>query len=153
MEPARPVDGAARSSLLHSSTVKDRSGHATPIGRFGGSDRPQGFDDVETAVFDGEIVLFHESARMVHRLNATAGSVWLLCDGQTSVDSMAVELGEVFDMRPDDLLEGIYQALDQIAGAGLLVGISPTHHHPRHHERPELVATDGSRMLIAPPDP
>ncbi len=89
---------------------------------------------------------------MVHRLNATAGSVWLLCDGQTSVDSMAIELGEIFDMRPEDLFEGIYQALDQIAGAGLLVGIAPVHHH-HHHERPELVAPDGSRMLIAPPDP
>ncbi len=111
-----------------------------------------GVDDVETAVFEGEVVVFHESLRMVHRLNSTTGTVWLLCDGETDVESMAMELGELFEMEPGSLTERIYQALNQLASVGLLVGIEPTHHHHRH-ERPEIVAPDGSRMLIAPPDP
>ncbi len=42
-------------------------------------------------IFDGEAVLFQESASMVHRLNAVAGAVWLLCDGETTVESMPGE--------------------------------------------------------------
>ena len=43
---------------------------------FAPSDTPLGVDGVDTAVFDGEAVLFHESAAMVHRLNAVAGAVY-----------------------------------------------------------------------------
>jgi hypothetical protein len=128
------------------------SPHAQLHSRFGGDDRPLGVDDVETAVFDGEVVVFHESRLMVHRLNSTAGMVWLLCDGDTSVDEMAVEIGDVLDLDPDGLYEGIYQALDQIADVGLLEGIDPL---PRRQvsSRTEMLAPDGSRLLVAPPDP
>lgn len=134
--------------------MSDHSGHLAVLGGFGGfggSDRPLGHDDVETAVFDGEVVLFHESRHIVHRLNSTAGTVWLLCDGETDVEAMAIELGDLFHMPPADLKEGIYQALNQLAAAGLLVGIEPTQR--LDHERPEITAADGSRTLIAPPDP
>lgn len=122
------------------------------FGGFGPTDRPAGLADVETAVFDGEVVLFHEARHLVHQLNATAGSVWLLCDGETGVTAMADELGEVFGLPPAELLEGIYQSLDLLADAGLIDGIDPSHQHAGR-PRPEVVAPDGSRLMVAPPDP
>jgi hypothetical protein len=132
------------------------SGQSAPGGRtvggFGGHDRPLGRDDVETALLDGEFLVSHESTRTVHRLNSTTGAVWSLCDGETTVEAMAHELGEIFAMEPADLTDDILRALDQIAAAGLLVGIDAA--SPQSDVDPNEIRTpDGSRMLIAPPDP
>jgi hypothetical protein len=119
--------------------------------RFADTELPVGVDDVEMAVFDGEMVLFRESTRMVHRLNSVAGAVWLLCDGETAVGSMAAQLGEVFGAEPASLVDVIHQALGQLADEGLLAGgeapqrlrLEPVEEH----------APDGSRLLGVPPDP
>jgi hypothetical protein len=103
-------------------------------------------------VLDGDFVLFHESTRMVHRLNSTMGAVWSLCDGETTVEAMAFELGEIFAMEPAHLTDDIHRALDQIAAAGLLVGVDATS-NGRDTDPSEVLAPDGSRLLIAPPDP
>jgi hypothetical protein len=119
--------------------------------RFAPSDTPLGVDGVETAVFDGEAVLFHESAAMVHRLNAVAGAVWLLCDGETTVASMPDELAQVFGMPAGDLVDPIGEALAGLAAAGLLVGEAAPIHLPLVPEAPR--AADGTPILVAPPDP
>ncbi len=118
---------------------------------FAPSDTPLGVDGVETAVFDGEAVLFHESAAMVHRLNAVAGAVWLLCDGETTVASMPDELAGVFDVPAADLVGPIDEALDGLAAAGLLVGRAGPVHLPLVPE--PWRAADGTPILVAPPDP
>jgi hypothetical protein len=118
---------------------------------FAPSDTPLGVDGVETAVFDGEAVLFHESASMVHRLNAVAGAVWLLCDGETTVASMPDELAEVFGVPANDLVEPVTDALDGLAAAGLLVGRDAPIHLPLTPEPPH--AADGTPILVALPDP
>ena len=118
---------------------------------FAPSDTPLGVDGVETAVFDGEAVLFHESAAMVHRLNAVAGAVWLLCDGETTVAAMPDELAEVFGVPAGDLVEPVNEALDGLAAAGLLVGHAGPIHLPLEPEAPH--AADGTPILVAPPDP
>ena len=119
--------------------------------QFADTDLPEGVDDVETAVFDGEAVLFRESTRMVHRLNTVAGSVWLLCDGATPVGSMASELGELFGVDPTELQSGVHEALAQLADEGLLVGFEAPNRIML--EPADEVAPDGSRILTAPPDP
>ena len=119
--------------------------------RFVPSDTPLGVDGVETAVFDGEAVLFHESAAMVHRLNAVAGAVWLLCDGETTVAAMADELAEVFGVAPAELSDPIGEALENLAAAGLLVGQDGPVHLPLVAEPTR--AADGTPILVAPPDP
>lgn len=130
-----------------------RAGHPGAVTEpgFAPSDTPLGVDGVETAVFDGEAVLFHEQAAMVHRLNAVAGAVWLLCDGDTTVASMPGELAEVFSVPAGDLVGPIGEALDGLAAAGLLVGRAGAVHLPLVAEPPR--ATDGTPILVAPPDP
>ncbi len=117
---------------------------------FADADLPVGVEDVELAVFEGEAVLFRESTRMVHRLNAVAASVWLLCDGETAVGAMAAELSQLFGHEPDALVDGIHQALGQLADEGLLAGFEAPLR--AHLELAEDVADDGSRVLRPPPD-
>ena len=88
---------------------------------------------------------------MVHRLNTTAGAVWSLCDGETTVEAMAVELGEIFAMAPADLTDDTVRALDQIAAAGLLVGIDATISHL--DVDPNEILTADAVDAVAPPDP
>ena len=116
-----------------------------------GLDRPLGRDDVDTTLVDGEFVVAEESTGTVHRLNSTAGAVWSLCDGETSPEAMAQELGEIFGLEPAVIIDDIRQALDQLGAAGLLVGVDAA--LDRHHADPnEVLVADGSRMLVAPPD-
>ena len=133
--------------------VSDPAGHpvAVTAPAFAPSDTPLGVDGVETAVFDGEAVLFHEDAAMVHRLNAVAGAVWLLCDGETTVASMPDELAEVFGVPAADLVDPVGEALDGLAAAGLFVGEDAPIHIPLVPEPRR--AADGTPILVAPPDP
>ena len=133
--------------------VDHLAGHPVAVTEpgFAPSDTPLGVDGVETAVFDGEAVLFHESAAMVHRLNAVAGAVWLLCDGETTVASMPDELAGVFGVPAGDLVGPIDEALDGLAAAGLLVGRAGPVHLPLVPEPRR--AADGTPILVAPPDP
>ncbi len=101
-------------------------------------------------MFGGEVILFHESSRMVHRLNALGGAVWLLCDGETPVGSFVDELAALFGDTPGDLAGGVDTALAQLAGEGLLAGVRGP---DRVHAEPvDRLASDGSRILPAPPD-
>lgn len=111
---------------------------------------PLGVDDVETAVFEGEAVLFRESTRAIHRLNALAGAVWVMCDGETTVTDMVGELAEAFDTDAAELHPKVLEALAQLAEVNLLQGMS---------DDPAVVmtpvdehASDGSRIIACPPD-
>jgi hypothetical protein len=119
--------------------------------RFGPDDTPLGVDGVETAVFDGEAVLFDEPASMVHRLSAVAGAVWLLCDGETTVASMPDALAEVFGVPAGDLAGPVAEALAGLDAAGLLVGGDRPIHLTIDPE--PVTAADGTPVLVAPPDP
>lgn len=118
--------------------------------RFPGTARPVAVDQVETAIFDGEAVLFRQSTGTIHQLGAVAGAVWVSCDGDTTVAAMLDELDELFGLPPADLAERVDEALSRLADEGLLVGFDAP-------SRPQLEglaepASDGSRVITCPPD-
>src|SRR5437016_3721124 len=45
-------------------------------------DRPARHPSVETAVFETEVVIYDDRSGMVHHLNPSASSIWLLLDGR-----------------------------------------------------------------------
>ena len=118
---------------------------------FGPSDQPLAVDGVETAVFEGEAVLFSEVTMMLHRLGPLAGAVWLLCDGETSITDMVGELAELFDTDHAELSAAVPEVLVGLAAAGLLVG-----HEPPVPVTPAVgtsLAADGTPILLPPPNP
>ena len=90
--------------------------------RFQGPARPLAVDDVDTAVFDGEAVVFHESSGNVHLLGGMVGAVWVMCDGSTSVHEMGAELRNVFALEADELAQMVDDSLTHLADHGLLLG-------------------------------
>ena len=119
--------------------------------RFVDADLPEAVHDCDFAVFEGEAVLYQASTRTLHRLDPVAGTVCMLCDGETPVAAMAQELSELFNVSPTEAGERVDVALAALADQGLLVG-----HEPQFHLMANAVvrrAPDGSRLLTAPADP
>lgn len=122
----------------------------SPQHTFLDGDRPTATDGIETAVFDGEAVLFDERTQMVHRLSAVAAATWLFCDGKTPVSDMLTELAEIFDQQAETLRDHLCAALGLLADEGLLRGYEQS---PRLTLSPQgSVASDASRIVVAPPD-
>jgi hypothetical protein len=119
-------------------------------GHFTDESLPRCVDDTETALFEGEAVVFRASTRAIHRLNATAGAVWVCCDGDTTVATMIDELAGVFGVGAAEARPQVLQALDQLAELGLLAGVdSPPKVTVRLEDER---ASDGSRIVSCPPD-
>lgn len=119
-------------------------------GQFHDDTTPLAVDDTETALFEGEAVVFRAGTRQIHRLNSTAAAVWVCCDGETTVAEMVDELAEVFGVSIDEAGPRVQEALEQLASLGLLAGdrAEPT----MVITDDELRASDGSRVISCPPD-
>lgn len=115
------------------------------------SDRPLAVDGVRVTVLEGEAVLFHEAASMVHRLGPVAGAVWVCCDGDTDVATMIDEVATAFGIEATTVAPEVHRTLERLADQGLLAGsLAPT----RIHMTPvPMVADDGTEILTPPPDP
>ncbi len=112
--------------------------------------RPLAVDDTETALFEGEAVVFREATKSIHRLNASAAAVWVCCDGETTVAEMVAELAEVFATDEAETEQVVLEALEQLAELDLLVRPNP---NPIVTvTRVDDTASDGSRIIGCPPD-
>lgn len=118
---------------------------------FGSNEMPNVHPDVTTALFDDDelaAVVYDTRADATHRLSAEAVSVWLFCDGRTSVAAMADELIDIFGLAPESVAADVQRALAQFWSLGLLRGSSGAE---GDHSSKEATLVD--RVLARPPDP
>jgi Coenzyme PQQ synthesis protein D (PqqD) len=80
---------------------------------------------MDTSYIDDEAVVFDDRTAVVHRLNPSATVVWLMCDGDTSADSMLAELSDAFDRPADDFRVDVTATLRRFWDSGMLAGSSP----------------------------
>lgn len=106
---------------------------------------------VETEVFNDQgfvAVLLDERDGRLHTLNSASAAVWVLLDGETSADSIAAELAEMFGESQHRLDATVRQAIEEFWQLGLLEGSPAT---------PSLATADsearGERLLARAPDP
>jgi hypothetical protein len=92
---------------------------------------------VASVVVDGEAVLHHAGA--LHHLNPTATVVWQCCDGEVTVDALAVELAEAFAVDVDTARGDVLTVVADLAAAGLL---RPPGHEPPASAPPWTVLVD-----------
>jgi hypothetical protein len=103
---------------------------------------------VDTAILDDatlEVAIHDPRLDVVHRPNAAAGAVWLLCDGTQDLAAVAAEIAEIFGLDPTTASEDVRVAIDAFWDAGLLDG-SP---EPTGSQTPTL----GTQVLPREPDP
>lgn len=79
--------------------------------------------DVVQVEIDGEIVLYDDSAKVMHRLNPIAGQVWRCLDGSGSLAEVAADLADVYQADPGQVLTDVVATARQFGSAGLLVGV------------------------------
>ncbi len=69
---------------------------------------------------DDNIAVYDEVGQLMILLNASAGAVWNLCDGSTTVDEMISELTETYPDQAAVIGDDVRQTLRKLAELGLV---------------------------------
>lgn len=80
---------------------------------------PPASEVLETDV-DGEISLYNPANESVTILNGTASDVWVLCDGDHTVDEIKQLLAASYGTTPEAVSDDIDRTIDEFRTAGLL---------------------------------
>jgi hypothetical protein len=80
--------------------------------------------DVVQVEIDGEIVLYDDMAKAMHRLSPTAGQVWRCLNGSGNLADIAADIADVYQADPAQVLADVVAAARRFGSAGLLVGIA-----------------------------
>ena len=70
-------------------------------------------------MFETEVVIYDDRSGMVHHLNPSASSIWLLLDGRP-LAAVIDELTRLTGMARDDLRRDVLQAVADLRDAKLL---------------------------------
>ncbi len=80
---------------------------------------PTARDDVEVNEVEDGLVIYDTARDRVHYLNHTAALVFALCTGTNTVDVIAAQVGQAFDLDGGAAAE-VDECLDRLAREGLL---------------------------------
>jgi PqqD family protein of HPr-rel-A system len=69
---------------------------------------------------DGDLTLYDSQRNEVHVLNATAGDIWRLLDGEHDLDEIVADLAAAYDVAPDVVRPHVVATLSTFAERGLL---------------------------------
>ena len=97
--------------------------HSTDVDAVTGEFVAMARPDVVQVEIDGEIVLYDDSAKVMHRLSPTAGQVWRCLDGSGSLAEIATDIADVYQMDEEHVLRDIIATVGQFESAGLLEGV------------------------------
>lgn len=90
-------------------------GFAIPL-----SYRPRKAADVlELDMGDGSI-LYDRDSSLVHHLNPTASLVWALCEGDASIEALAEEIADEYELQRDDVEVQLMNLVGELDALGLL---------------------------------
>jgi hypothetical protein len=79
----------------------------------------QGRDLVLRDVGD-ELMFYEREGDRVHILNGTARTIFRLCDGQRSIDEIAAELVQEFEVQQDTARRDVEETVDRLCELGIL---------------------------------
>jgi hypothetical protein len=73
----------------------------------------------ELELGDG-LILYVEEADLIHRLNASAGLVWRLCDGEATVGQLSSEIAEEYGLDVEEVQLQIAALVGELDALGLV---------------------------------
>jgi hypothetical protein len=68
---------------------------------------------------DGEVVILNDEGTQVCLLNKTAARIWTLADGTRTLEEIAAEVCEQFDVSAEEALSDVHEFAAQLLDAGL----------------------------------
>jgi Coenzyme PQQ synthesis protein D (PqqD) len=81
-------------------------------------------DTVAWVELDGEVVVYDELTAATHLLNKAAATIWLCCDGSTSLNELIGELIEFFQADRATIGQDVIHLVRKLGGQGLLEGVT-----------------------------
>jgi hypothetical protein len=75
---------------------------------------------------DENLALYDDVGQLLILLNSSAGSVWKLCDGATTVDAIVATLGETYPDAAGVIGEDVRETLRRLAEMGLVSEALPS---------------------------
>lgn len=84
------------------------------------ADRPARRADVQSAVVDGETVLYDPKAHMMHWLNDSAAAVWAACDGTAGRDQIINVIETRYSGRQTEIENDVSAIIERFRRLGLL---------------------------------
>lgn len=100
------------------------------VATIGPTTAPAPRDHVASVVLDGESVLWDAHTGAVHLLNPSASAVWLLLDGNSTVDEIAEAIAMASRAPRDVVVTDVVGLVRMFAGLGILVGFEPAEVEP-----------------------
>jgi hypothetical protein len=114
--------------------------------------RPTPHPAIETAFLENQAVLFDVRTGQVHELNPSASAVWLLLDGELTVEQIAAELHDLLGVPIETLRADAELIVADFARRGLLEGTEAVVEDDGHAQTPRRAAS-APTVLARPPDP
>ncbi len=81
---------------------------------------PRRRSDVNSRVVDGETVVLDRQQGLIHQLNHTATYIWERCDGRATVEEIAAQLAETFDVASEIALQDVARMTEHFQALQLL---------------------------------
>lgn len=76
--------------------------------------------DVASVELDGEVVLYDDRSRRLHRLNPTAAALWRCLDGSVPLRQIAADIADVYKVGESVVLPQVITIAHSFARQGLL---------------------------------
>ena len=86
-----------------------------------GETRPRRRTDIISRNIEGETVILHREAGVLHKLNPTAGYIWTYCDGTQSIDEIVDRLVAEYDIDSATCRKDVSDVVSQFRRLDLLV--------------------------------
>lgn len=86
------------------------------------AERPLPRPEVAAFPLDGDLVLYEPTGGSTYVLNPSASYIWSLCDGSHTIEDIASELADAYDLEEARALADVTALLDALRGAGFLAG-------------------------------
>ena len=72
---------------------------------------PKRRTDVNSRVVEEETVVLDRRHEFIHQLNLTATYIWERCDGKASIEVIAAQLAETFDVEYETALNDVVRVI------------------------------------------
>ena len=95
-----------------------------------GESTPAPSPGVRAESCDGGAVLYDEANARLHVLDPFAALLWECFDGTSSLDDIAADVAEAFDIDRTETRERVFGLTGELAGRGLLLGVAPSPSEP-----------------------
>lgn len=88
-------------------------------------DKPVGqpANSVRVIALDDELSVFHTVSGVALALNRTAADVLALADGSISIGKVVQTLARAYDTQPEEIIDDVRAAVDELTSAGVLVAV------------------------------